>query len=316
MNELTRRDLFIAGAGLAAAAGLARAGLRPEPAPARRRVLRFAHLTDSHVQPERGANEGLKACLEHVQSHRDRPELIITGGDNIMDAFDQDFDRTRLQSELWNRIMRDECSTPLRNTIGNHDIWGWNKAKSRTTGEEQKWGKHWPVEFLSLPGRYYSFDQAGWHFIILDSVTRNGNGYIGRLDDEQFEWLSGDLAANRLPTVVVSHIPILSATSLAVQSKEPERNHEISRSLMHVDHARIRALFARHGTVKACLSGHTHIVERLDSGGVSYFCNGAVSGAWWEGPHHDCHNGYALIDLFDDGSIERRYITYGWEARP
>lgn len=48
---------------------------------------------------------------------------------------------------------------------------------------------------------------------------------------------------------------------------------------------------------------------------MSYFCDGAVSGNWWKGSRVDeCEPGYALLDLYDDGTVERRYATHGWVA--
>jgi 3',5'-cyclic-AMP phosphodiesterase len=43
------------------------ANAAPDVAP-RQRTLRFAHLTDIHVQPELNAAKGLTTCLRHVQS--------------------------------------------------------------------------------------------------------------------------------------------------------------------------------------------------------------------------------------------------------
>jgi Icc protein len=84
---------------------------------------------------------------------------------------------------------------------------------------------------------------------------------------------------------------------------------------MHIDARKIKQLFAKHPNVKLCMSGHLHLVDRVDFGGVTYFCNGAVSGNWWKGKRQDCDAGYAVLDLFDDGSFERQYIEYGWKAR-
>jgi|GEM_PF-6743736 len=50
---------------------------------------------------------------------------------------------------------------PRRHAIGNHDIFGWRRLKSGTTGQEPDWGKKYATELFALPGRYYSFDQAG-----------------------------------------------------------------------------------------------------------------------------------------------------------
>jgi|GEM_PF-4646867 len=49
---------------------------------------------------------------------------------------------------------------------------------------------------------------------------------------------------------------------------------------------------------------------------ISYFCNGAVSGAWWFGKYHHTAVGYALVDLHDGGSVTNTYVTYGKKGQP
>ncbi|MEX2092204.1 MAG: hypothetical protein WD971_05980, partial [Pirellulales bacterium] len=73
-------------------------------------------------------------------------------------------------------------------------------------------------------------------------------------------------------------------------------------------------LFAKHPNVKLCISGHLHLLDRVDYNGVTYLCNGAVSGNWWGGRHKDCDEGYAVVDLYDDGTFEHEYVKYGWKA--
>jgi hypothetical protein len=53
----------------------------------------------------------------------------------------------------------------------------------------------------------------------------------------------------------------------------------------------------------------------VDFRGIQYRCNGAVSGGWWKGPNAEAAEGYTLIDLLDDGSVECQYTPYGWQAR-
>jgi len=287
---------------------------------ARKRVLRVAHLTDTHVQRELKGDQGLTACLRHVQSLKDKPDLILTGGDNIFDAYDQGEGRAGELFSLWQRLCRDECSIPMEHCIGNHDIWGWNRSKSKTSGTEANYGKKWAMDVFGLPSPYRSFDRDGWHFIVLDSVQHdpeNADGYIAGLDDPQFEWLKQDLARvpAGTPTLVLSHIPIISATAL-FESREPKSlKRSIPAGWMFTDAMRVKTLFARHPTVKLCISGHMHLVDRVDLSGVTYLCNGAVSGAWWKGKHQDCVEGYALLDLFDDGKAEWAYMPYGWKAQ-
>lgn len=304
----------LAGLGLPVAAVAAGTGQRP---PGRKRSLRVAHLTDTHIQPERKAAEGVAACLRHVQTEH-KPDLILTGGDLIMDGFAADEARTKLQWELWRKTLKDDCSVPVRHCLGNHDIWGWHKEKSRTTGGEALWGKKWALDQLGLAKPYYSFEQGGWRFIVLDSVAPDPldpDGYIGALSDEQFDWLASELAADpRTPTLLITHIPILTATVVLDDPEKGTNTREVSSGVLMADSARTRDLFAEHPNVKVCLSGHMHRIDRVDFRGVSYLCNGAVSGNWWKGRHHECDEGYGVIDLFDDGTFENRYVTFGWKA--
>jgi hypothetical protein len=84
----------------------------------------------------------------------------------------------------------------------------------------------------------------------------------------------------------------------------------LTQSELHVDMKRIVALFGEHSNVKLCLSGHIHLHERLDYNGVTYLCNGAVSGAWWAGSYRQTPPGYCVLDLFADGSFSHQYLAY------
>lgn len=320
-NGVTRREsitiLGAAAAGLLGLGRMPRAAAADTPSPARKRALRVAHLTDIHVQPERRAGEGMAACLHHVEQQSDKPDLIVTGGDSIMDSFAADEARTKLQWDLWTNVLKTETSIPVRSCIGNHDVWGWAKSKSKTTGDEPNWGKKRAVEMLRIEDRHYTFSQSGWQFIVLDSTQPHPDGseaYIASLDEAQFDWLERTLRGSSAdtPIFIVSHIPIISTTPI-LWAKNEHGNFPVSSWLMHSDHLRLKDLFARHPNVKICVSGHTHLVDRVDYNGVSYLCNGAVSGNWWNGRHKDCDEGYALIDLFDDGSFENQYVKYGWK---
>lgn len=318
-GNLTRRELMKLGGATAALAGIS-LGTNPETVAARpaaqkrERVLRIAHLTDMHVQPERKAGEGLAKCLHHVQRHKERPDLVLTGGDTIMDCMSHDEARTRAQWAVWKRVLQAECELPVESCIGNHDVWGWNKKKSKTTGREARWGKQWAMEMFGVDQPYRSFDRAGWHFVVLDSTFPHGDGYTAKLDDEQFEWLAADLAGTKLPVLVLSHIPILAACAYFDGDNEKSGNWVVPGAWMHTDARKIKDLFKQHPHVKLCISGHIHLVDRVDYLGVTYLCNGAVSGGWWGGPYQECECGYGLVDLYSDGTFGHDYVTYGWEA--
>ena len=336
-GRLTRREALQAIG--ASAAGVAAAELvaqdqQPTPAPAsptklasmpsarRKRTARIAHLTDIHVEPELRAADGMIECLHHVQSLPEPPSLILFGGDCVFDSFDADDARARTQWDLWKLALKNECSIPCKACIGNHDVWGWNKIKSGATGQEANFGKQRAIDMLELPGRAYSFVYAGWHFFVLDSTQPRSDdqpGYVAGVDDEQYAWLQQALAGTpkNVPVLVLSHIPVLSASAVLWATRAPDTNdYVIAPSLIHQDAVKLKDLFAQHPNVKLCMSGHLHLVDRVDYNGVSYLCNGAVSGNWWKGRHKDCDEGYAIIDLFDDGSFEHEYVTYGWKAEP
>jgi 3',5'-cyclic AMP phosphodiesterase CpdA len=319
---ITRRDSIIsmgaAAAGLVAWSESPRWANAETSAASRKRAIRVAHLTDLHVQPELRAAEGMGACLRHVQELVDKPGLILTGGDSVMDSFEADDARTALQWKIWTDVLKGDCSIPVRSCIGNHDVWGWDKARSKTSGSEPNWGKNRATEMLGLDQRFYTFSQAGWQFVVLDSVhspPAGHGGYTGMLDDEQYDWLARTLrdAPVTTPVLILSHIPILSAAAI-LWAGEKEQNFNISQALMHTDCVKLKDLFAQHPNVKLCLSGHLHLVDRTDYNGVTYLCNGAVSGNWWKGRHKDCDEGYSVLDLYDDGSFDHQYVKYGWKA--
>jgi 3',5'-cyclic AMP phosphodiesterase CpdA len=323
MNTLSRRDALRAAgaAGLLASLGGCAAGRSGPAGASSARVgkpLRIVHMTDTHIFPGRGAEQGVANCLNHAAEHA-RPDLVLTGGDLINDGFGAEEARVKAQWDLFVKAFADHCPAPALHTLGNHDIWGWNKGKSATTGAERLWGKTWAIETLGLSGRYNASTHGVWKIIRLDSVQidpDDANGYIGKVDDEQWDWLERELASTPAGhhVLVCSHIPVHTATSLFGRV-EPNGKRLMLGGIMHTDNARLIELFTRYPAVKACVSGHTHRVEHIDFRGVQYLCNGAVSGAWWNGPHHEAFEGYAVLDLFPDGRIEHSYQGYGWVAR-
>lgn len=280
-------------------------------APQRRRVLRLAHLTDIHVQPELNAAAGMARALQHAQNLQDKPEIIFNGGDAIMDALGADKARTQTQWQLWQSVLQNECSLPIVHCIGNHDVWGW-KAKNPAISSEQLYGKQWAMQEFGLSSRYYGFDRAGWHFIVLDSTHFLPGGYIAKLDDEQFEWLQDDLnrTPGTTPICVLSHIPIMCFCAFFDGENEASGDWKIPGAWMHIDARRIKDVFKQHSNIKLCLSGHIHLQDEVEYLGVKYLCNGAVSGNWWEGAYQEFPPAYVVVDLFDDGSSASEYIPY------
>ena len=112
----------------------------------------------------------------------------------------------------------------------------------------------------------------------------------------------------------MSHIPILSTSAYFFGENERTGNWHVPGAWMHIDSRRIKDLFAQHPTVVACLSGHMHMVDRMNYQGVRYYGNGAGCGNWWTGPMQGVGNGYGIVELFSDGTVTNQYVEFGWEA--
>lgn len=294
----------IVGGALACAASPAAALIARAP----KRVARFAHLTDVHVQPEKAAGEGFAAALAHAQSLPDRPDFVFFGGDNVMNVDgSKGADRADVQLQTWRLALQNELSIPSYVCIGNHDVLRMHPTD----------GKAWAVDAFGTPDRYYAFVRNGWKFVVLDSTSPRDGGYKGALDDPQFEWLAAELAATptTTPVLIISHIPIIAACAYFDGQNEKSGDWVVPGSWMHLDARRFKDLFAKHPNVRLCISGHIHLVDQVLYNGVTYCCNGAVSGGWWGGPYHECINGYGVVDLYDDGSFRNQYVTFDWTPR-
>lgn len=269
----------------------------------RRRVLRIAHITDVHIRPEYNAPARFQQCLEEIKSHR--PDFFLNGGDTIYAA---DYahitkDRVLEQWNIWEKCIKYTNGLEMYGCLGNHDMW-WAAPDK----QHEMYGKDYVVKRLGIPGRYYSFDKKGWHFIVLDSNNENA----GSLDADQRIWLEKDLAsiAPGTPVLVMSHYPLLAACT------------HLDGGGMHTDFKYLINLFYQHrDKIKTCISGHIHLLDRVVYNDIQYFCNGAMSGFWWEDGDKDSAGknyylqtppGYAIIDLFEDGTVENKYHPHSF----
>ena len=268
----------------------------------RKRVLRIAHITDVHIRPEENAPARFAKCLEEIKKHK--VDFFLNGGDTILAADYNDITRERV-NELWNvwrETTRGINGFEIHSCLGNHDMW-WAAPNK----QDAMYGKDYVVKQMGTPGRYYSFDKKGWHFIILDSNNKNA----GSLDDEQRGWLEKDLqtVTAGTPVICLSHYPIL-----AVCTHVDGGNH--------TDSKYISDLFYKHRDKKiTCLSGHMHLLDNAVYNGVHYFCNGSMSGYWWgsgdefsagKNYYKQTPPGYTILDLFEDGSLNNEYIPHNF----
>ncbi len=270
-------------------------------------VLRIAHLTDIHLKDKFDAPAKFARCLQHVQQQHPKVDFILNGGDVVFDMNKENLSTIDEEWKLVKSITKAESDLPVHYCLGNHDIW-WNENSKGQTF----YGKKYSMNQLELVKPYYSFTKSGWKFIILDSVHLDidDTWYIGKLGDEQFAWLENELKFTdpTTPVLVMSHIPILTAV-LMIEDNIINR-WEMTGGDMHTDTSKIINLFYQHPNVKLCLSGHIHLRDKVVYNNVTYLCNGAVSGAWWEGNRRQTAPGYGLLDLYADGSFDEHYVNY------
>jgi 3',5'-cyclic-AMP phosphodiesterase len=296
------------------------ASVTPQPR-GKKRVLRIAHMTDFHAQPEGNAPDGIRRALRHAQSQKDPPDIIFNTGDSIMDSLQNaDKGAVEAQWETFTSILKSEANLPVMHAIGNHDVWGWG-VNSSAIKKDPLFGKAMALEKLGLEMPYYSFDRAGWHFVVIDSTHLPNKvskyPYIGMLDEEQFQWLVNDInrvaMTSNMPICIISHIPILAACEYFDGPNEESGNWVVPGSWIHIDARRFRDYFVQTASIHLCLSGHTHQYESLDYLHVRYMTDGAVCGNWWNGDYLEFPPAYVMVNLYDDGTADSYFVPYDKE---
>ncbi|MFI4860930.1 MAG: metallophosphoesterase [Phycisphaerales bacterium JB063] len=324
MRPINRRH-FLGGSLVAASGGLlpsvaaAQKANNTPPAEAAARSFRFVHFGDTHYGHHASlaaaaSPNGYPGALRQVHTMEDRPDFILHTGDIITDAFWATPDSAQTQWDAYDQVMREHCTLPVHYTIGNHDVnfgWGWDESLPYP-------GKAMVLERTGLARPYYSFDHKGWHFIVLDNNQKGGyNGFTHHIDPTQLAWLEADLDATDpdTPIVISSHAPILTVTCFFCPSnKEHPDGLVIPNDWVHTDVDALHRLLRKHGNVKLCLSGHFHAVDHVEYLGIHHICGGAVCADYWRkplsyAPEHEA--GFGVVDLFDNGGFEYRYVDYG-----
>lgn len=315
---MKRRDFIISSAALSTATLI-----KPSNAlsnEGKKKPIRMAHLTDMHLKPGKEIETAVAKAMQHAQQPSNKIDFIVNGGDAINDALGADKQNTQIQWDLLNSMLKNEINLPIYHCIGNHDVWGWFIKENLSAGQagkpvdEKQYGKIWAIETLGLKNRFYSFTKDNWHFIVLDSTQLNpAGGYIGKLDEDQLAWFQVELesVSKEKFICIISHIPILSiCAGLFFNKTEENGDLKIQRNLMHTDFIDLKKIFLNYPNIKVCISGHIHLQDEVDYLGIKYYCNGAVSGNWWNGSFQEFAPAYAILDFHPDGRCNRTMVNY------
>lgn len=151
--------------------------------------------------------------------------------------------------------------------------------------------------------------------MILDGIEKGEDmqrTYIGKVDEDQLQWIRDDLEKTdpETPIVLVTHIPLVS---IMPQLSRGPLFAENQGSLI-TNQQEVLAPF-RMMNLKLVLQGHLHALEDLNLMGRTHFLTGgAVCGRWWRTPDDsELQEGFVKVDVKGE-EFSWEYVDYGWET--
>jgi len=270
--------------------------------------LRLVFYSDVHARTEWETPLALERVRDAINA--EQPDLVIATGDLITDGFEAASPAE--VSARWDEYLElhHGIEAEVHVAIGNHDLVAANPEDGSPPAADPRAVAR---ERLGLERTYYTFEQSGYRFFLLDSTEVTGGElqYRGFIGEEQLAWLETELAsvARETPIVVALHIPLLtsfySATEGGTFAAPPNR--------VLVNNREVLALFEQHNLVLV-LQGHLHAKELIRWRDTTFITGGAVCGRWWRGAWFGTEPGYNVVTL-EGNRVEWDYIEYGWTPR-
>jgi 3',5'-cyclic AMP phosphodiesterase CpdA len=159
--------------------------------------VHFVQISDSHIGFAKEANPDssgtLRDAIAKINALPHQPDFIVHTGDVSHLSKPAEFDAAQ-------QLLGELRAGPIHFIPGEHDVLDDTPgALFRERFVKGGQGDGW-----------YSFDQAGVHFVALVNVTDLKAGGLGNLGTTQLEWLEADLAGRTAstPIVVLAHIPL------------------------------------------------------------------------------------------------------------
>ena len=258
-------------------------------------------MTDIHLYNELNAINGFNQAIDTI--NKIKPDFVITGGDQIMDALDVPYKEASASYDLYKKMIKN-INCPVYNTIGNHDIFGLY-SKDTAILNHPDYGEK--IFEHKLGKSYYSFVHKGWKFMILNTVEENENKkYHGLIDDKQVDWIKEELIKTDtgMPIVISTHFPFISA----YDQRSTEKTVASSSSWIIDNSKEVLNLFENYN-LKLVLQGHLHIYEDIYIDGIHYITGGAVSANWWKGNYQGCEEGFLKFTLTDN-DFSYKFVDY------
>jgi 3',5'-cyclic-AMP phosphodiesterase len=267
------------------------------------RQFRFVHFTDTHIQKELRADEGVAKCFGQIAKLK--ADFCLCGGDLVFDVLEAGKSRAKQLYDMYaEAVKRLDC--PIYSCAGNHDYFGVSE-KSDVSQADPEFGRKMFEDRIGP--LYRSFNHKGWHFVTLNTVFIDGRSYRGFVDEEQIEWLKRDLESNGTthPVIIMCHIPLVTAVLQTIPEWRP-----LAKTIVVENSADVVKILEKY-PVKLVLQGHTHVNEHVNWKGIDFITTGAVSGNWWKGPRMGFPEGYAVLEAAGD-RVSWRFESYGWHS--
>jgi 3',5'-cyclic AMP phosphodiesterase CpdA len=206
-------------------------------------ALTFLQISDSHVGFDKPANPNalatLQEAIDKVGVMPQRPSFMIHTGDITHLSRPAEFDNA---DQVIGKAKLDVHYVP-----GEHDVIDEDRGKAYL----DRYGKN------AKGAGWYSFDQAGVHFIGLVNVLDLKAGGLGNLGDEQLKWLEEDVRGKSAstPIVVFAHVPLWLVYDKWGWGTD--------------DGARALDLLKRFGSITV-LNGHIHQIVQKVEGNMTF----------------------------------------------
>ncbi|MEJ2649041.1 MAG: metallophosphoesterase [Sedimentisphaerales bacterium] len=285
MNKwiITRRE-FLKSSALAGISAVALTGCQQV---ARTKTnLRFGIVTDSHyadadMRDNRYYRESTDKMLECVDlMNEQKVDFLIELGDF------KDQDEPAVEERTISHLRTIEQTFQkfdgtTYHVLGNHDMDSISKEQFLENITNTK---------ISAKSTWYSFDNKGIHFIVLDAnFLSDGTPYDHGnfvwnetyIPQAQLSWLTDDLAATRLPSITFCHQQLGGRGGTYVRNSQEVRN-----------------IFEQSGKVLAAFNGHEHNGGYASIEGIHYYTlKAVVDGSGSE------NSAYAIVEVLPDNNI-------------
>lgn len=231
------------------------------------------HYADQDQAMNRYYRESLPKLEQAVNTFRENGVHFTLQNGDLIDGATRAEEYVKRMRGVWAG-----SKIPHYNVLGNHDTETLSKPQF--------------LEAVGAPASFFSFEQGGIHFVILDACFRQDNVSYepGKYDwkdttvpPAQLEWLRADLAGTQKPAVVFVHHRIdLPVGNVYAPASSPQ----------------IREILEASGKVRGVFQGHSHENAYSLINGIHYCTLRALVEGMGK-----ASNAFSILNVYADGTL-------------